>query len=277
MISNKRATSLGATALLVAVQSLLLASTAGAETVARAQGRCKLTSGDYKAFDGHCTVKQKQQGNTMSFVVELDNGSHYRFFGANKQALQVETHDGIHNVQFQEDPDKGVFTWAGENQPQRLSVKLDTQHPPNVSHDSTTDQALGTLIGAGVGALIGNLLSGGNASQLPSKPSHTVSDAKVPGTNYHATGNVPCKMTREQPMGSCPFGVTRRGNGTADVTVTKPDGRKRVIFFENGNAIGADTSQADPGNFRAKKQGDLSIVHIGQEVYEIPEVVVFGD
>jgi hypothetical protein len=78
MISNKRATSLGATALLVAVQSLLLAPTAGAKTLARAQGRCKLTSGDYKAFDGYCTVKQKLQGNTMSFVVELDNGSHYQ-------------------------------------------------------------------------------------------------------------------------------------------------------------------------------------------------------
>jgi hypothetical protein len=101
-------------------------------------------------------------------------------------------------------------------------------------------------------------------------------DAKVPGTNYHATGNVTCSMGNGQPAGSCPFGVTRRGNGSADVTVTKPDGRKRVIFFDKGKAIGADTSQADPGAFSASKQGDIYIIRIGKERYEIFEAVIFG-
>ncbi|ACB52805.1 unknown [Crocosphaera subtropica ATCC 51142] len=101
-------------------------------------------------------------------------------------------------------------------------------------------------------------------------------DAKVPGTNYHATGNVTCSMGNGQPTGSCPFGVTRRGNGSADVTVTKPDGRKRVIFFENGQAISADTSQADPGDFSASKKDDIYIIRIGKERYEIFEAIVFG-
>lgn len=101
-------------------------------------------------------------------------------------------------------------------------------------------------------------------------------DALVPGTNYHATGNIPCSMGRGQPTGSCPFGVTRKGNGTANVTVTRPNGRTRVIFFERGRAIGADTSQADPGNFSASKKSDISIIRIGQERYEIPDAVVFG-
>ena len=101
-------------------------------------------------------------------------------------------------------------------------------------------------------------------------------DAKVQGTTYHATGNVPCKMAAGQPTGSCPFGVTRKGRGSAVVTVTKPDGRTRAIFFENGTAIGADVSQADPGRFGAQKEADLNIVNIGQERYEIPDAVVFG-
>jgi hypothetical protein len=105
---------------------------------------------------------------------------------------------------------------------------------------------------------------------------NTSSDAKVPGTNFHATGNIPCSMGNGQPTGSCPFGVTRKGNGNADVTVKKPDGRSRVIFFENGKAISADVSQADPGEFRASKEGDLSIIRIGNERYEIPDAVVFG-
>jgi hypothetical protein len=78
------------------------------------------------------------------------------------------------------------------------------------------------------------------------------------------------------PTGSCPFGVTRKGGGTADVTVTKPDGRTRVIIFQNGRAITANTSEADPGKFSASKQADLNIIKIGQERYEIPDAVVSG-
>ncbi len=102
------------------------------------------------------------------------------------------------------------------------------------------------------------------------------SDALVEGTNYNATGNIPCTMTTGQPTGSCPFGVTREGNGTGIVTVTKPDGRTRAIFFQNGEATGADVSEADPGEFSVEKQGDLSVIRIGEERYEIPDSVIFG-
>jgi hypothetical protein len=101
-------------------------------------------------------------------------------------------------------------------------------------------------------------------------------DAKVPGTDYHATGNIPCSMGGGQPTGSCAFGVKREGNGSGMVTVTKPDGRTRTIFFEKGRATGADVSQADPGEFRASKESDLHVIRIGQERYEIPDSVIFG-
>jgi hypothetical protein len=59
--------------------------------------------------------------------------------------------------------------------------------------------------------------------------------------------------------------------------ITRPDGRKRFIFFENGKAIGADLSQAD-GNmtFKASKQDDLYLIQAGDERYEFPEAVVYG-
>jgi|PlaIllAssembly_1097288.scaffolds.fasta_scaffold58755_2 hypothetical protein len=104
-------------------------------------------------------------------------------------------------------------------------------------------------------------------------PSH---DAKVPGTDYHATASVPCSMGGGAPTGSCPAGVKRRGSGSAMVTVTKPDERTRTIFFENGRATGYDESQADPGKFSTSKQGDLNIIHIGHERYEIPDAFPFG-
>lgn len=101
-------------------------------------------------------------------------------------------------------------------------------------------------------------------------------DAVVAGTAFHATGNIPCAMAAARPMGSCPFGVTRKGTGSGTVRITKPDGRTRAIFFENGKATGADVSQADPGAFRAARQGDLTTVRIGDERYEIPDAVISG-
>jgi hypothetical protein len=102
------------------------------------------------------------------------------------------------------------------------------------------------------------------------------SDALVKGTDFHATGNIPCTVAVSQSTASCPFGVKREANGSGIVTITKPDGRTRAIFFEDGKAVGADVSEADPGDFKAEKQGDLSIVRIGRERYEIPDAVIFG-
>ena len=106
-------------------------------------------------------------------------------------------------------------------------------------------------------------------------PAHTP-DAKVPGTDFHATGDIPCSTGGGQPTGQCPFGVKREGGGSGVVTVTKPDGRTRAIFFKRGRATGYDMSQADPGEFRASRQGDLNIIRIGRERYEIPDSVIFG-
>nr|WP_321467491.1 hypothetical protein [uncultured Desulfobulbus sp.] len=50
--------------------------------------------------------------------------------------------------------------------------------------------------------------AGKSTAHVPSR------DAKVAGTDYHATGNIPCSMSKGQPTGSCLFGVKREGNGS---------------------------------------------------------------
>ena len=74
---------------------------------------------------------------------------------------------------------------------------------------------------------------------------------------FNATGKIPCAQSKGQPMGQCDFGVARAGGGTAAVVVTRQDGRKRLIYFKAGKAVGADLSQAD-GNmdFKATKEAD---------------------
>jgi hypothetical protein len=162
--------SIGCISLAIATGLLPFAPVASARTLVRAQGRCKLTSQSYQAFNGHCTVKQKEQADdTTAFIVELDNGSSYRFFGRNKQALQVETHEGVHNVRYNETPDKGVFDWQEGGNNNRLSVKVDSQNDPNANHDTPTNQSASTTVAAVVvGSLITSLLGGNTTAFSPS-------------------------------------------------------------------------------------------------------------
>jgi hypothetical protein len=95
--------------------------------------------------------------------------------------------------------------------------------------------------------------------------------------HYDATGKVPCAQHKGQPMGQCDFGVKRSGNGNATVVITQSDGRKRTIFFSNGRATGADISQADgAGAFSVQREGDLNMIRVGDERYEIPDAAVTG-
>ncbi len=106
-------------------------------------------------------------------------------------------------------------------------------------------------------------------------------DAKVPGTDYHATTDVPCSVTGGEADRSCPAGVKRNpaGDGVYVVEITKPDGMKRAIFFRDGNPFGADSAQADGSaayEFSFTKQGEEYLVTFGPERYRIPEILVYG-
>lgn len=71
--------------------------------------------------------------------------------------------------------------------------------------------------------------------------------------------------------------MARAGGGYATLVVKRPDGCQRAIFFRMGRPIGADTAQADGSpEFRATKQGNLNLIRIGDERYEIPDAIVLG-
>jgi hypothetical protein len=100
------------------------------------------------------------------------------------------------------------------------------------------------------------------------------SDAKVPGTPYHATSKVPCSIGPD-PKGSaqCMLGVIRGKPGNADVYVTPPGGGTRVLNFR-----GEEVTSADPViRLKASKSGDSWSININDfEFYTIPEAVIDG-
>lgn len=115
------------------------------------------------------------------------------------------------------------------------------------------------------------------AASRPQAAAQPPRDATVAGTNFNATGNIPCARTAGQRTADCRFGVVRRGGGNGDVTVFWPDGGNRVIFFERGRPVGFDQSQAD-GNARmnVRKNADTFMITIGPQRFEIPEAVILG-
>jgi hypothetical protein len=96
--------------------------------------------------------------------------------------------------------------------------------------------------------------------------------------DFDADGAVKCAEGAGADWAQCNAAVAREGGGTATVVVTRPDGRKRFIFFEKGKAIGADLSQADGSqHFHATRKNDRYLIEAGHERYEIIEAMVFGD
>ena len=98
-------------------------------------------------------------------------------------------------------------------------------------------------------------------------------DVLVAGTNFNATGEIPCARQKGQPMRSCRFGVIRRGNGSATVRIFWPDNGERNLDFENGKVSSSDTESGEG----VEREGDLNKVFIGtEERFEIPDAVIYG-
>ena len=114
-------------------------------------------------------------------------------------------------------------------------------------------------------------VTGGGAAAAP------VTDARVAGTPFHATGTIPCARAAGQPMAQCRFGVVRHGAGTAEVTILWPDGGSRVIGFTGGRPTAFGLTAADgAARPEVRKDDDLFRIGIGAQRFEIPEAVVSG-
>ncbi|APH72653.1 hypothetical protein [Aquibium oceanicum] len=97
-------------------------------------------------------------------------------------------------------------------------------------------------------------------------------DALVPGTNYHATGEIECSFKDNPQVKKCSFGVVRQGGGDATVDVTFPDGFVRKLEFRNGNVTASDGAET-----KSERQSDNTVVQVNAaETFIIPIIVNEG-
>jgi hypothetical protein len=95
--------------------------------------------------------------------------------------------------------------------------------------------------------------------------------------DFDGTGTILCAQYRYQTPMPCTFGVAREGGETAVLSVTKPDGIRRFLFFSEDRLTGADTTRADGyPEYGAQRKGDLIEVYVGEERYEIPVALILG-
>ena len=92
------------------------------------------------------------------------------------------------------------------------------------------------------------------------------------GVPFDATGFVPCAAPADQPMRQCPFGVVREGPGNAGLWIALGNGTERQILFEGG----APVTTNSPEPLRFEKTGDLFLIRVGDERFEIPDAAVSG-
>ena len=99
------------------------------------------------------------------------------------------------------------------------------------------------------------------------------SDAKVPGTEYHATGTVPCSMGDAAPGSQqCDFGVIRGKPGNAEVHVKPAGGLERVLTF-----IGDKVTADGEATVKASETDGMWSIEVNDyEHYQIPESVISG-
>lgn len=111
------------------------------------------------------------------------------------------------------------------------------------------------------------------AVQPQSPPKPQANGLTGNGETFSATGEIPCSDMIGQPTRSCVFGVVRTDvPGNASVWVGLSNGEERFIMFENG-APSFTNAQHTP---TVEKSGDLNLISIGDERFEIPDAVVFG-
>jgi len=112
----------------------------------------------------------------------------------------------------------------------------------------------------------------GKPSQVSTLGRAPASDAKLKGTQFHATGQLPCWMgNAPEDSARCPFSVVRGSSGNADVRIKPEGGLERLLTFRG------DRVTSGGEKVKATKSGDTWTIEVNDyEHYRVYDSVIFG-
>jgi hypothetical protein len=93
------------------------------------------------------------------------------------------------------------------------------------------------------------------------------------GQRFDATGYLPCSPVTGEPTKSCNFGIIREARpGYAGLWIDIGGAVERFFLFEDGKAVYSNGA----GELIVEKLGDLNLLRLGGERYEVPDAVIYG-
>lgn len=124
---------------------------------------------------------------------------------------------------------------------------------------------------------LATLQSGGVAggAEMPNYE-QPVGGVLPPGSSFTAGSVITC----ERPgtgVAQCDAGVVREGNGNGALFVFWPEGGSRVLYFENGEIIRYDESEADGGAvLTVTRDADVQTVTVGEARFKVFDALLIG-
>jgi hypothetical protein len=186
---------------------------------------------------------------------------------------------------------------------QTLSVKLTGSHPQNYVNVLPPGSELAMFVGSSAGNRFERIVPADgdyvvqvylmraaarrNAASnyslqidvtgktLPPVPAKQ--DALIPGTPFHASASVPCKVAFSPQVQRCEAFVIRRGfDGTATLEIRWPQGTitvARHVLLIKGRPVSTDSTL----ELTHAREGDELIINVGSdEQFRIPDALPFG-
>ena len=95
-----------------------------------------------------------------------------------------------------------------------------------------------------------------------------------PGQGFRPGGAIQCDIPGAGLV-QCSASVQHLGPGSAYVQVRGPYGIVRTITYSNGQAISIDSGPPG-GSFVAARQGNVTVVGVGNEAYYIPDMLLYA-
>lgn len=94
----------------------------------------------------------------------------------------------------------------------------------------------------------------------------------IDNPDFYAAGSVLCVASRDAANEQCALGIKPTDIGSATVLLQYPNGNQRYIYFDNSVATSSDSD----GPLTFERDGDMMLINIGEEHYELPAHVVLG-